>query len=70
MGRHDVEGRHAGDALGPVERHAEGDARAAVMPGDGEALEAERRHDLEVVLAHGAEGVAGSARAPASTESP
>src|SRR3546814_9131728 len=57
--RHDVEDGQPLDRLRPVERHAEADARAAVVPGDAEALEAELAHDLEAVFAHRPEGIGG-----------
>ena len=40
-----------------VEAHAVQDAGAAIVPGDAEALEAERRHHLDLVLRHGAERI-------------
>ena len=43
---------------GMVEAHAVQHAGAAVMAGGVEALEAERRHHLDLVLRHGAERVA------------
>ena len=48
-----------------VERHAVRDAGAAVVAGDEEALEAERAHDLDLVLGHGAERVVGVVAAAA-----
>ena len=42
-GRHDVEQCHTLDALRMVARQSVGDPRPAVVPGDSEALEAERR---------------------------
>src|SRR3546814_4345056 len=47
------------DLRGTVERHAEANARAAVVPGDGKALKAELAHDLKAVLAHRPERVGG-----------
>jgi hypothetical protein len=47
--RHDVEQCQALDALGMIARKAVGDARAAVVAGDGEALEAQRPHRLDLV---------------------
>jgi len=40
-----------------IERHAESGPRAAVVPGDVELLEAERAHDVDLVLRHAAERV-------------
>src|SRR3546814_2930003 len=57
--RHDVEDGQPLDRLGTVERHAEANARAAVVPGDGKALKAELAHDLKAVLAHRPERVGG-----------
>ena len=42
-----------------VEAHAMQHARAAVVAGGEEAVEAERRHHLDLVLRHGAERIAG-----------
>ena len=47
--RHNVEQCQTLDALGMVACQAVGDARAAVVAGDGEPLEAERRHRLDLV---------------------
>ena len=47
--RHDVERRRALDLVGMVAQQAMGDPRAAVMPGDRELVEAERRHHLDLV---------------------
>src|SRR3954454_2267456 len=41
-----------------VEAHAVEHARTAIVAGGGEALEPERRHDLDLVLRHGAERIA------------
>jgi hypothetical protein len=40
-----------------IDRHAEADARAPVMAGQGEFLEPELAHHIEGVLAHRAEGI-------------
>ena len=53
----DVEDRQALDAIGVVERHPVRAARAAVVPGDGEALEAQPGHDGHLVARHRALGV-------------
>ena len=42
-----------------IHRHAEADPGAAVVAGDGEALEAERRITSTLSVAHGAERVGG-----------
>ena len=41
-----------------IERHAARDAAAAIVPDDGELLEAELAHDFDLVLRHRALGVA------------
>jgi hypothetical protein len=53
----DVEHGRARDAVGMVEREPVGAAPAAIVAGDGEALEAEVRHDRDVVVGHRALGV-------------
>ena len=53
-GRQDVEQDEPLDPAGMVEREAIGDAGAAVMADHGEAVEAERAHRGDDVLAHGA----------------
>ena len=50
--RHDVEHGELLDGVGMIERQAIGDASAAVMPGDGEALEAEMAHEGDLVARH------------------
>jgi hypothetical protein len=55
--RDDVEDGGAGHLGRVVEAHAMEHARAAVMAGSVEALEAQRRHHLDLILRHGAEGV-------------
>ena len=57
MLRQDVEDRGARHLVGMVEAHAVQHARAAVVAGGEKALEAERRHHLDLVLRHGAEGI-------------
>ena len=47
--RHDVEERDPRDRRWVVETHPVGDPRAAVVAGDGEPFEAERRHRLDLV---------------------
>ena len=59
MLRDDVEDRGRLDLLRMVEAHAVQHARAAVVAGGVEAVEAERRHHLDLVLRHGAERIAG-----------
>ncbi len=39
--REDVENRQSGDRVGMIERHPIGAAAAAIVPDDGEAIEAE-----------------------------
>ena len=56
--RDDVEDGRARDLVRMVEAHAVQHARAAVVAGGVEAVEAERGHDLDLVLRHGAERVA------------
>src|SRR5438093_1363250 len=51
-GRDDVEDGNACDALGLVEGEAVSDAAAAVVAGDGEALEAEAAHESDGVTPH------------------
>ena len=46
------------DLVRMIEAHAVQDARAAVVAGRHEAIEAERRHHLDLVLRHGAERIA------------
>ena len=48
-GRHDVEQCQTLDPIRVITRQAVGDPGAAVMPGDSEALEAERLHRLDLV---------------------
>ena len=55
--RNDVDDRRARDLLRMVEAHAVQHARAAVVAGGVEALEAERRHHLDLVLRHRAERI-------------
>ena len=55
--RDDVEQDHAVDHLGRVEGEPVGDAGAAVVAHDGEAIEAERLHDGDAVARHGALGI-------------
>ncbi len=52
LGRDDVEHGDAAHSSGMVERHAVGDAPAAVVPGDGEAVMAKLRHDTDEVGRH------------------
>ena len=63
MRRHDVECGKPLDTLRPVKRHAEADPRATVVAGDLETLETEPIHQLELVLAHGPEGIGCMVRA-------
>jgi hypothetical protein len=53
--REDVENSGAHHFVWMIEAHAVQDARTAVMPGGVEALVAERRHDFDLILRHGAE---------------
>jgi hypothetical protein len=62
MGRHDVERAQPLNPFGLVQRHAEAHAPAPVVAGDHEAVVSQLVHQLEVVLAHGAEAVAGVVR--------
>jgi hypothetical protein len=55
--RYDVEDGDLADMIGMVERHAVGDAAAAVVAGDAEALESEGGHRLHLVLCHRPFGV-------------
>ena len=55
--RDDVVDRGAQHLVGMVEAHAMHDARAAVVPGREELVEAERRHHLDVILRHRAERI-------------
>ena len=55
--RRDVDHGEAGHGGGVVERHAVGDASAAVVAGDGEAVVPERAHQRHLVLRHAALGV-------------
>ena len=64
MLRNDVENGGARDLLRMVEAHAMEHARAAIMAGGVEALEAERGHHLDLVLRHGAERIAAMVRPP------
>ena len=57
--RHDVEDRGLRHLLGVIERHPGEHAGTAVMAGGHEAVKAERRHHLDLVLRHGAERVPG-----------
>ena len=57
MLRNDVEDRRALHALGMIEAHAVRHARAAVVAGHHEGLEAELLHHLDLVLRHGAERI-------------
>ena len=59
MLRDDVEDRRALDLVRMIEAHAMQHARAAIMAGGVESVEAERRHHLDLVLRHGAERIAG-----------
>ena len=59
--RDDVEDRGALDLLRVIEAHAMQHPRAAVVAGGHEALEAERRHHLDLVLRHSAEAAEGLA---------
>ena len=52
MRGNDVEHRELRDAIGVIEGHAMRHAAAAIVAGDGEGLEAKRRHDLHLVLRH------------------
>src|SRR5262245_58030637 len=58
MLRNDVEDGSARNFLRMVETHAVKHAGAAIMTGGIEALKPERRHHLQLVLRHGAEGIA------------
>jgi hydroxyethylthiazole kinase-like sugar kinase family protein len=49
----------ARDLVGMIEAHAVQHAGAAVVAGGEEFLVAERGHDLDLVLRHGAERIAG-----------
>ncbi len=53
-GRQDVHEDDLGDGVGVVEGHAVGDARAAVVPDHGEAVEAELLHHPHLIRGHGA----------------
>src|SRR5262249_52561934 len=65
-GRDHVDGGEGGHAAGVVERHPVADAAAAIVPGDGEAVVAESRHERDEVGGHGAlRAVAGGAGAVA-----
>src|SRR5215207_231889 len=55
--RQDIEQCQALDPAGLIECKAVADARAAVMPDDGEAHITELLHDCDHVAAHGAFGV-------------
>jgi hypothetical protein len=58
MLRNDVEDGSTRDLLRMVETHAMEHTGAAIMAGRIEALKPERRHHLQLVLRHGAEGIA------------
>jgi hypothetical protein len=58
VGGNDLQAGQAFDALGKVQGHAERHAASAVVPGNLKALEAEVRHDGDVVLAHRAKRIA------------
>src|SRR6185369_17351030 len=55
--RHDIEHSELLDSLRMIQRQAIGDAPAAVMPRDGEALEAEMAHEGDLVPRHGPFGI-------------
>jgi hypothetical protein len=59
MLRDDVEDGRARHLVRMIEAHAVQHARAAIVAGGEEALIAERRHHLDLVLRHGAERIAG-----------
>ena len=59
MLRDDVEDGRARNLRRMIEAHAMQHARAAIVAGREEPLEAERRHHLDLVLRHGAERIAG-----------
>ena len=52
--RHDIEYGEPFHPVAVVERHAMADPSAPVMPDDREAIEAQRRHDLNLIRRHGA----------------
>ena len=58
MLRDDVQNGRAHHAFGMIEAHPVKHARTAVMAGCIKALVAKRRHDLDLILRHGAKGVA------------
>jgi WD40 repeat protein len=60
--RQDVEARQVRDRVGVVEAGAEGDEGAAVVPGQREALVAERTGERDDVRGHRALGVGGTGR--------
>ena len=57
MLRNDVEDGGAQNLVGMIEAHAVQHAGAAVVAGGKEAVVAERRHHLDLVLRHGAERI-------------
>ena len=59
VGRDDVDDGGPRHLVRVVEAHPVQHARAAIMPRRGKALEAELRHDLDIVRRHGAEGIIG-----------
>ena len=58
MLRDDVQNGRAHHAFRMVEAHPVEHARTAVMAGGIKALVAKRRHDLDLILRHGAKGIA------------
>src|SRR4051812_26480680 len=56
--REDVEHGGTRDFVGPVETHAMEHACAAIVTGTVEAIKSKFRHDLDLVLRHGAKRIA------------
>jgi hypothetical protein len=65
VGRQDIDAGELEHALGVIERHPEAGARAPIVPGHPEALEAQLLHDLDLVLGHAPEGIVAVIRQPA-----
>ena len=65
MGRQDVDGAELLHCGRMIQRHSIGGARAAVVAGHHETLEAELAHDVDLVLRHAPERVIAVVRQPA-----
>jgi hypothetical protein len=57
MGRQDVDRAELLHRRRMIERHAVGGARAPIVAGDHESLEAELAHDVDLVLRHAPERI-------------